>query len=927
MTLTPVPPIATGTVTTAGTASPIEGAAVTVSGYDAEFGESVVAGTATTAADGTYEVYDEYGLGAGQYQIVFEADDHYSDNDALTWTGTAAVTVNMALEHVPPIASGTIVDSVTQLAIEGASVSAAWLDASSGQYLWAGDVFTDASGRYSVYDAQGRGPGTYQFTAVADGYRTQTASGTWTGSAALSRDFRLVRIVPVAQGTVSGPGGTTPIEGAKVEAARWSGSAWLWEGDAYTDAQGAYTLWDEMDLGAGTYQFTFSAASSVTQVLTRAWAGNSTLTVSVSLVPKSPLATGRVTDAASQNPIEGVWVVASWQDPGTAEWFWDGFDYTDSNGDYAVYDTDARGAGAYRFYVEADGWLPVTTAPQAWDGSSTLVRNFMLELPPPVAAGTITSASGGAVIEGAAVETSWYDAVAGEYVFAGEAFSDAAGHYEVFDDIGYGAGTYELLVQKAGFAPVTRGSLEWGGTSALAQDVALSPLGALAIGSVSGPGGAPVEGATVEAWRNAGAGEWVLAGEATSGAEGTYSVYNEMALGVGQYEFRATAPGYHAQLLLRDWSGPPLQGVNFTLAVNRAPQWQPAPQGATVTAQTLLTFTVHATDADGDTPSYHMYDAPEGATLDGLTGVFSWTPTAEQGPADYTFQFVAADGMDESQPATVTITVDEAPVNSTIPLEHDAAGLVFDRWVTGYSTAYSGGGYVYGRWTGTILKATFTGSSIKWIGPKQPSYGMADVWVDGVKVATDVDCYAPDAQKTLSATIWESGTLSDGQHTIELRPMGRKNAASPSFYVVLDRFEVTGSAPRGLGTRHDDLTAAPGYSGTWLHYTNPTYFNKTYAYSRWAGARFDVAFTGTRVAWIGPRTPNYGIADVYIDNVRVATVDTYRANLATQGWREVVWQSAVLPAGPHTISIRPTGAKNAAATAANVVVDAVDVAP
>ena len=113
-------------------------------------------------------------------------------------------------------------------------------------------------------------------------------------------------------------------------------------------------------------------------------------------------------------------------------------------------------------------------------------------------------------------------------------------------------------------------------------------------------------------------------------------------------------------------------------------------------------------------------------------------PDGGTGACKYTFQFVAADGMDESQPATVTITVDEAPVNSTIPLEHDAAGLVFDRWVTGYSTAYSGGGYVYGRWTGTILKATFTGSSVKWIGPKQPSYGMADVWVDGVKVATNV---------------------------------------------------------------------------------------------------------------------------------------------------------------------------------------------
>ena len=81
------------------------------------------------------------------------------------------------------------------------------------------------------------------------------------------------------------------------------------------------------------------------------------------------------------------------------------------------------------------------------------------------------------------------------------------------------------------------------------------------------------------------------------------------------------------------------------------------------------------------------------------------------------------------------------------------------------------------------------------------------------------------------------------------------------------------------------------------------------------------------MSWIGPRTPNYGMADVYIDGAKVATVDCYRANLATQGWREVVWTSDILPAGPHTISIRPTGTMNPLATAANVVVDAVDVTP
>jgi subtilisin family serine protease len=88
-------------------------------------------------------------------------------------------------------------------------------------------------------------------------------------------------------------------------------------------------------------------------------------------------------------------------------------------------------------------------------------------------------------------------------------------------------------------------------------------------------------------------------------------------------------------------------------------------------------------------------------------------------------------------------------VLSTIDLQHDAAGVTFDRWVTGLSTEYSGGGYVYGRWTGTELKATFTGSRVRWVGPKQPSYGMADVYIDDVLVASDVDCYAPAGSATL----------------------------------------------------------------------------------------------------------------------------------------------------------------------------------
>jgi len=358
-------------------------------------------------------------------------------------------------------------------------------------------------------------------------------------------------------------------------------------------------------------------------------------------------------------------------------------------------------------------------------------------------------------------------------------------------------------------------------------------------------------------------------------------------------------------------------------------------------APTSLQVTVDGTTAtltwdeslDGDLAGYAVYRWVDSSSVEFTpphvrisdTTDFMYEDTGLTPGVTYSYEVRTIDGSSNVSARSNTASIAVPWPETTISLEHDAAGVTFDRFVTGYSTAYSGGGYVYGRWTDTAIRATFMGSSIKWIGPKQPFYGMADVYIDDVLVASDVDCYAPDAQKTLSATIWESAALVDGPHTIELRLMGNKNAASTGYYVVLDKFEVTGAAPSGYGTRIDDSAATPGYSGTWLPYLNATYFNKTYAYSRWTNAAFTVAFNGTRVSWIGPRTPNYGMADVYIDDVKVATVDCYKADLPSQGWREVVWQSDILAPGAHTLVIRPTGTKNAASADTNVVVDAIDV--
>ncbi|WP_342558914.1 putative Ig domain-containing protein [Metasolibacillus sp. FSL K6-0083] len=88
----------------------------------------------------------------------------------------------------------------------------------------------------------------------------------------------------------------------------------------------------------------------------------------------------------------------------------------------------------------------------------------------------------------------------------------------------------------------------------------------------------------------------------------------------------------------------------------------------TVNEGTSLTFTATATDSDSAVLTYSLVGAPAGASINAMTGVFTWTPTEAQGPGSYTFAVRVSDGMltDEE---SITVTVNEvntAPVLAPI---------------------------------------------------------------------------------------------------------------------------------------------------------------------------------------------------------------------------------------------------------------------
>src|SRR3990172_1830574 len=98
------------------------------------------------------------------------------------------------------------------------------------------------------------------------------------------------------------------------------------------------------------------------------------------------------------------------------------------------------------------------------------------------------------------------------------------------------------------------------------------------------------------------------------------------------------------------------------LPVNAAPTLT-VPADLTVGEGTLASFTAAADDPDlpADGLTYSLVGAPAGAAIDSAMGVFTWTPTEAQGPADYPFTVRVSDNGTPAlfDDEVITVTVNE----------------------------------------------------------------------------------------------------------------------------------------------------------------------------------------------------------------------------------------------------------------------------
>ena len=139
----------------------------------------------------------------------------------------------------------------------------------------------------------------------------------------------------------------------------------------------------------------------------------------------------------------------------------------------------------------------------------------------------------------------------------------------------------------------------------------------------------------------------------------TYSIQNKPSGATFVNQTFTWTPGYNqaetytVTFIASDGQAQDSETITITVNnVNRAPELN-AIGDQSVNENSTLSFSVSASDADGDTISYSLNTLPGGAVFGSET--FTWTPGYDQAET-YTLTFVASDGQAQDS-ETITITV------------------------------------------------------------------------------------------------------------------------------------------------------------------------------------------------------------------------------------------------------------------------------
>jgi hypothetical protein len=164
---------------------------------------------------------------------------------------------------------------------------------------------------------------------------------------------------------------------------------------------------------------------------------------------------------------------------------------------------------------------------------------------------------------------------------------------------------------------------------------------------------------------------------------------------------------------------------------------------------------------------------------------------------------------------------------------------------------------------------------------------------------------------TASAT---NAQMAGGTYQLQVRAQdkaGNWGAWKPGAQFTVSPYKETSTAADGR----------VAYSGAWTSQSLSSAYGGYTKYATAKGSYAAFSFTGGKqVAWVAPKASDRGYAEVYLDGVKVASVDLYSAS---EQPRKVVFARAGLnPSVAHTLKVYVPGTKRAASAGTRVDVDA-----
>jgi hypothetical protein len=201
--------------------------------------------------------------------------------------------------------------------------------------------------------------------------------------------------------------------------------------------------------------------------------------------------------------------------------------------------------------------------------------------------------------------------------------------------------------------------------------------------------------------------------------------------------------------------------------------------------------------------------------------------------------------------------------------------------------------YTYGL--GNSAQMVFAGQQFKLTYTASPNYGVMDIYVDGVLVKSLNQNSSPSGYKKT----WTSNPLSAGLHTV------RFVKAGSTLQMNIDALEIIDVAPAVLSAgKYDNVNAGLVYSGSWFTLTGATGpYLGTLHYTFGLGNSVQTYINGTQLALTYTASINYGVLDIYIDDVLVTSLNQ---NSLPSGYQKT-WTSSVLTAGVHSVRMVKAG--------------------